>query len=155
MQAPAVRVLVSKRDSKRIHFLMVHNLTLFPYQAQLFSIQTILPACSSAICGQSLELCSFSARYQAIWYFFLQTLLSRSSAAHWVPHKSEWLIFMILPRICRGWQDWWGLFYKLWVRFFGFVNALFNKTPWRIELNTKRKMLPDLIFHWELLEQLS
>ena len=40
---------------------MVHNLPLFFYQAKLSPIQTNLPACSNAICGQNLELCSIPA----------------------------------------------------------------------------------------------
>ena len=44
----------------------VYNVPLFTYQVQFSSIQTILPAYISAICGQNPELLSLPASFQAV-----------------------------------------------------------------------------------------
>ena len=78
-------------------------------QALLFPIQT--PECSSAIWRQNLEY----ACYQAfIFIFSKQALKGGSSVEYWFPHKSDWLSFKILPRVCWGTQGAKGLCGKIW-----------------------------------------
>ena len=65
---------------------MVHKLPLFIYKAQFPPIQTNFPACSVAISGKNLELCSLYACFQSIKKFletgslkgFLSSKLSSS-----------------------------------------------------------------------------
>ena len=83
----------------------VYNVPLFTYQVQFSSIQTILPAYISAICGQNPELLSLPASFQAVSTknFFRKMLFK--GVPQWrinFPLRLNAYFCRILPLVCRG-----------------------------------------------------
>ena len=135
-----ILILSFQKEMTKFHFLMVHNLPLFPYQVQWSSIQTNWPAWTSAISGQNLEILSFPATVQAVSKYIFFNRLFKCVPCSWIEFlvMANFFLFWIMSRVCRGHQaprstPCFGHFL-----IFNFCLFFLDQTLWRIEFSTNR-----------------